>query len=411
MSIIRVSHPTRKVNVRVQLPASKSESNRALILNALSGNQISIHNLSAARDTQKLTEALSSPEIKADVDDAGTAMRFLVAYFAATNQHKIITGSERMKERPLAPLINALSEIGFDIRCIEKEGFAPVEIVPVKSFNHLDNEVSIEGNISSQFISALLMIAPFMPEGLKINFTTELSSQPYIDMTLNMLEKIGVNYAWGEGSISIEPLPAVIQNQALTINGDWSSASYWYSIAFLADEAEIFLEGLKDDWNQGDREVAEWMKRFGVTTEFREEGALLRKEEVSYPHLMKMNFTENPDLAQTFAAMYAAKNVYCNFSGLDSLKIKETDRIAALQSELRKMNVSFELAPRFDFYQMKGEFHFPAEVIHTFNDHRMAMSFAPLALLGEIQIENPEVVQKSYPEFWNDLRKAGFEIK
>ncbi|HLP20954.1 MAG TPA: 3-phosphoshikimate 1-carboxyvinyltransferase [Chitinophagales bacterium] len=405
-----LSHPTRKINTRIRIPGSKSESNRALVLNALTGNKLQIDNLSTARDTQNLLQILTSNDSVADVLDAGTSMRFLTAYYAAANQPKVITGSDRMKERPIAPLVNALSEMGFDVRYKEKEGFPPLEIHPI-SLSKLDDEVWIEGNISSQFITALLLIAPFLEKGLKIKFTTSLTSRPYIDMTLIMLEKLGVKYEWEENAVSVLSLQSSIDNHQFSIGADWSSASYWYSVAFLADEAEIFLEGLKDDYSQGDREMADWMKRFGVITEFNSEGALIRKTNVGYPTLMKMNFAGNPDLAQTFAAMFAAKNIVCNINGIDSLKIKETDRIAALQAELRKMNVHFEYAPMYEFYQLKGDFKFPAEPVKTYNDHRMAMSFAPLALLGEIEIKNPEVVEKSYPTFWDDMKKAGFAVR
>ena len=409
MSLLKLSHPTKKINARICIPGSKSESNRLLILNALSGNRLTIDNLSTARDTTNLQRILASKDTTVNVIDAGTSMRFLTAYYAATNQHKIITCSERMKERPIAPLVNALSEIGFDVRYMEKEGFPPLEIVPLKNFDKLDNEVFIEGNISSQFITALLLVAPVLPKGLKINFTTGITSRPYIDMTLTILQHFGVNHVW-EGDKSLEIRHSAFSVQHYLIGADWSSASYWYSIAFLADEAEIFIEGLKDDWSQGDRTVAEWMKRFGVATEFTNDGAWLRKSQVSYPKLIKLNFKDNPDLAQTFAALLAAGNICATFTGLESLKIKETDRVAALQSELKKVHVNLDYADRYEFYQLKGDFVMPTSPIKTYNDHRMAMSFAPLALLAEVEIEDPDVVDKSYPTFWEDMEKAGFKI-
>jgi len=406
---MRISHPTRKINTRICIPGSKSESNRLLILNALSGNQIQLENLSTARDTQNLISILSRDEPEVNVQDAGTSMRFLTAYYCAINKQTLVTGDARMQQRPIEPLVNALSEMGFDVRYAVKEGFPPLQIHPV-NMSRVEDEVWMEGNISSQFVTALLLIAPFLEKGLRIKFTTELTSRSYIEMTLKILEHFGVKNNWEENSITIEPNQFTIPDSPIAINSDWSSASYWYAIAFLADEAEIFLEGLKDDWTQGDREMADWMKRFGVTTQFNAEGALLRKTVVDYPTLMKLNFKNNPDLAQTFAAMFAAKNICCGMSGIDSLKIKETDRIAALQNELRKINVEFGYAPEFFFYQLRGKFELPSAPIKTYNDHRMAMSFAPLALLGEIEIENPEVVEKSYPGFWKDLEKAGFKM-
>jgi 3-phosphoshikimate 1-carboxyvinyltransferase len=378
------------------------------VLNALCGNLLQLTNVSEAHDTKVLTNALQHNSVLTDVDDAGTAMRFLSACFCALNQPKIISGSDRMKERPIGALVNALSEIGFDITCIEKEGFPPVQIKPLKDFSRLADETFIEGNISSQFITALLLIAPFLSNGLKINFTTPLVSRSYIEMTISLLEQLGITSILTEHSVEIKP--KTISSGNYHIGADWSAASYWYSIAFLADEAEIFIEGLQDNWVQGDRVMADWMNRFGVQTEFTNEGALIKKVSASYPKLMKMNFTDNPDLAQTFAVMFAAKNICSTFSGIETLKIKETDRIAALHNEMLKVNVHFDFAERYEFYQLKGTFAVPESAIETYGDHRMAMSFAPLALLGKIEILNTGVVEKSYPGFWCELEKAGFTI-
>lgn len=408
MSIVTLSHPTRKLQGSIKLPGSKSESNRALILRALSGNSFEIENLSEARDTQNLLKTLASTEVTADVMDAGTSMRFLTAYYAVRNEHKIVTGSERMRQRPIAPLVDALVQIGFDVRYADKEGFAPIEIIPLKSLNNLFNEVDIPGNISSQFTTALLLIAPFLPEGLKVNFTTKLSSAPYIDMTLQMLKHFGVKYVWQGNSITVQP--GKIEGDKYTVGADWSAASYWYSMAFLADEADIFLEDLKSNWIQGDRIVADWMKRYSVSTDFNQGGAVIKNVHSVFPTVMKLDYEDNPDLAQTFAAMFAAKNIASTFTGVDSLKIKETDRIEALRSELQKCGYRFDYSPEFFFYQLRGNYTQPTQPITTYNDHRMAMSFAPLALLGEVQIENPDVVEKSYPGFWKDLETVGFTV-
>lgn len=409
MSILSISHPTRKLQGSIKLPGSKSESNRALILHALTDNRLQIENLSEARDTQNLIKILASTEVTADVIDAGTSMRFLPAYYAARNEHKIVTGSERMRQRPIAPLVDALTQIGFDVRYADKEGFAPVEILPIKSFDNLFNEVDIPGNISSQFITALLLIAPFLPEGLTIHFTTKLTSAPYVDMTLQMLKHFGVKYTWQGNTITVEH--STLEDDTYTVGADWSAASYWYSMAFLADEADLFLEDLKNNWIQGDRVVADWMKRFSVSTDFNQGGAVIKNIHAPYPTVMKLDYEDNPDLAQTFAAMFAAKNIAATFTGLDSLKIKETDRIAALQKEVHKCGFKFDYSSEFFFYQLRGKFVLPNAPITTYNDHRMAMSFAPLALLGEIQIANPEVVEKSYPGFWKDLETVGFVLK
>lgn len=407
MSRIKIYHPTKKLYGSVCLPGSKSESNRALILQALSGNGFQIQNLSTARDTQNLKNMLAADQQIVDVIDAGTSMRFLTAYYAATNQHKIITGSARIKKRPMSPLVNALNQMGFDVRYVEEEGFAPIEIFPIKSLEKLESEVHIPGNISSQFITALLLIAPFLPNGLKIYFTTTLTSKPYVEMTLSMLQHFGVKYAWSENSIAIDNCPLKTVNYC--VGSDWSAASYWYSMAFLADEAEIFLEGLQNNWNQGDRIMADWMKRFSVATEFKDGGARITNIHTSYPRVMKLDFADNPDLAQTFAVIFAAKDVAATFTGIDSLRIKETDRIQALQNELRKCGYKFDYSDEFFFYQLRGKFHLPTAPIHTYDDHRMAMSFAALSVLDEIEIENPDVVVKSYPELWSEMKKVGFK--
>lgn len=408
MNHITLSHSTRVVKADITLPGSKSESNRALILNALTGGKLQLYNLSEARDTQQLIKLLASSDETIDVIDAGTSMRFLAAYYCATNQHKVITGTERMQQRPIAPLVNALSEMGFDVRYVGEEGYPPLEIVPIKSLERLDDEVYIEGNVSSQFITALLLIAPFLPNGLKVNFTTKLTSKPYIDMTLTMLESLGVQHQWHTDAVQISN--TVIEPKAIHIGADWSAASYWYSIALLADEAEITLRGLKDDYTQGDRVVADWMKRFGMLTEFTTEGAVIRKEVVDCPKVMKLNFKDNPDLAQTFAAMFAAKDIIGTFSGVESLKIKETDRVLALQQELRKIGVRFDYSDMYEFYQLKGTFAPSTKPFATYGDHRMAMAFAPLALFGEISVEDPSVIDKSYPSFWKHLTQAGFTV-
>lgn len=410
MSTIRIHHPTGVVKTNILLPGSKSETNRALMLHALSGFSLEIPNASYANDSLIMKRLLQSDELTADVHDAGTCMRFLLAYFCATNKHRILTGSSRMKERPVAPLVDALSELGFDIRYIEREGFLPLEIFPLRDLSKIDNEVYIDSSASSQFVSALMMIAPFLPNGLIIHLTTASASQPYIDMTANMLRAMNIAVAQQNADIAINRVDAGHCKPVQHIGCDWSAASYWYSIAFQAKESDILLESLDDNWLQGDRVVADWMKRFGIVTEFTENGARIVKKEVTYPKMMKLNFRENPDLAQTFAAMFAAQNIYCTFSGIDTLHNKETDRITALQAELNKINVRFDYSDMYEFYQLKGIFTPPTQTMQTYNDHRMAMSFAPLALICPIEIDNPEVVGKSYPGFWNDLSKAGFII-
>ncbi len=408
MNKIKISHPSQKLSGSIHLPGSKSESNRALILQALSGHSFQVQNLSEARDTQRLQQILRAEAHTVDVIDAGTSMRFLPAFYAVANQHKIITGTERMQQRPIASLVNALNEIGFDVRYLNNEGFPPLQIMPLPSTQHLKSEVSIEGHISSQFITALLLIAPFLPNGLCIRFTTPLVSVPYIEMTLSMLQHFGVQSKFDRQGISVQS--GNFSATDYQVGADWSAASYWYSMTSIAEEAEVFLEGLQNNWLQGDRIVADWMNRYNVRTEFTDGGTLLKKVPGTYPEVMKLNYADNPDLVQTFAAMFAAKNVAATFSGIESLRIKETDRILALQQELLKCGYRFDYSREFNFYQLRGKFALPTQPISMYNDHRMAMSFAPLALLGAIEIETPEVVQKSYPGFWEDMKQMGFGI-
>jgi 3-phosphoshikimate 1-carboxyvinyltransferase len=267
--------------------------------------------------------------------------------------------------------------------------------------------VSIVGNISSQYISALLMIAPHLPNGLTIHFTTAISSKPYIELTLSLMKACGIEYKWNEDTISI--LPQRYKACEQTVSADWSAASYWYEIAALSKEANILLKELSFKSIQGDKVIAEFMKPFGVHSEEKKEGVLISKEKPKETHAL-INFSNSPDLAQTFIVTAAAKNTSFAFTGLESLRIKETDRIQALQKELEKFNVALKENEKGAF-EIEGNFQFSKDPIQTYHDHRMAMAFAPLALLNEITINNPEVVEKSYPSFWDDLKKAGFVIR
>ncbi|MBL7779225.1 MAG: hypothetical protein JNK66_13170 [Chitinophagales bacterium] len=410
MSFVHLFHPTRIVRQTIPLPGSKSESNRALVLNRLCGGKLQINNLSNALDTQRLLQILNSNDLTIDVADTGTSMRFLTAMYAVLNEHKIITGTARMQERPISELVNALNDIGFDVRYTEQEGYPPVEIIPIQNLHHLKNEVHIAGHVSSQFISALLLIAPFLPNGLTIHFTTPLRSRPYAEMTVQLLQRIGADASIGKDYCYAKNLPQM-EPQEIQIGADWSSASYWYSIAFLAQEAEITFLNLRDDWSQGDCIVSEWMHRFGIETTFTEQGAAIKKRQVKLPEMMKYNFADNPDLVQTFAVMLGAANICTTFSGLESLRLKETDRIAALHNELKKFNLHFDYSEMYDFHQVRGQFQPSSDVVKTYHDHRMAMAFAPLAIINPINIENPGVVAKSYPAFWEHLISAGFELR
>lgn len=404
---LKIFHPTKKISGSFLLHGSKSESNRALIINKLSGNKIQIENLSSAEDTQNLIRLLARNTKVLDVKDAGTSMRFLTAYYCVINKNKVITGSHRMQERPIGKLVDALRAIGFKIYYPMKEGFPPIEIIPSERL-HLKYEVNIEADESSQFISALLMIAPVFPDGLTIKLQNKIVSRPYIEMTLGIMKLCGVNYEWKKNEIRVDHQK--YKELLYKVEADWSAASYWYSMAALCDEAEIILTGLKKSSFQGDKIIAEWMKNFGVFTEFFEDGVRIKKENEPLAHEMTFDFTDHPDLAQTIIVLAAAMNINLQIRGLKTLMIKETDRVEALQKELKKIGASLTFIKN-DSYELKANYNNPSGKIETYEDHRMAMAFATLALKNEINILHPSVIAKSYPGFWEQLKIAGFEIK
>ena len=405
-SIIRVKHSQKNIHVSCNLPGSKSESNRILILNELSGKKIEIENLSPADDTQELKRLLASPLKTLDVKDAGTSMRFLIAYFCTINKNKVITGSLRMHDRPVGNLVDALRYIGFKIHYLQKEGFPPVEIIPTEK-PHLKYEVNVDASESSQFVSALAMIAPVFPDGLTIKLQKKIVSKPYIKMTLGIMNDCGINSKWKKNEIRIDHQP--YQQIKYTVKPDWSAASYWYSIAALSQESQIELKGLGRDSFQGDQIIAEWMISFGIETEFTDDGIKIKKTGEPISKELSFDFTDNPDLAQTILVIAAAKNISLKIKGLNTLRLKETDRVVAMQKELIKIGAQL-LELKSDQFELKPDFKIPDEKIETYNDHRMAMSFAPVAMVNEIKINNPHVVSKSYPDFWNHLKSAGFEI-
>ncbi len=392
--------PLKNVHADIILPASKSISNRALILNALAGSNYDIRNLSDSNDTKVLQNALDSNDTDFDIGAAGTSMRFLTAFLSKTVGKWTITGSARMKQRPIKILVEALNSLGAKIRYIEKEGFPPLEIYGSALKG---GEIHLEGNVSSQYISALLMIAPYMQEGLKIILKGDIISRPYIRMTLEMMKEYGVE-AYFTGNI-IDVKPQIYHPVRFTVESDWSAASYWYEILSIAEEGNFILRGLKRESYQGDSKVAEIFSCLGVNTEYMEDGVRLSKSnkvaiEIEY------NFINQPDLAQTLAVTCCIKNIPFLFKGLQSLKIKETDRIAALINELRKFGYVLN-EPAEGSLAWRGERCEPQKEISiaTYEDHRMAMAFAPVALTRTIEIEHPEVVSKSYPGFWEDLEK------
>jgi len=409
---------TKNINTEIQLTGSKSECNRALIISALSKKLVKVENLSNAADTVTLNGILNNLEEEleveiqesktVDVGPAGTAMRFLSAYLSAKNGNFLLTGTERMKQRPIGILAEALKTIGADISYAEAEGFPPLNIVG--PLNQKTAEVKIKGDISSQYISALLMIAPILPQGLTLEIEGELTSKPYVDMTLDMLAEVGIAHSWNGNSISIKP--QVFKPGTLVVEPDWSAASYWYSIAALADEAEISLPALKEKSLQGDSQIKNIMKIFGIATSKTDKGIAISNLGLSLDTKDVLDLKTCPDLAQTIVVIAAALGKNMSFTGLETLKIKETDRIAALQNELAKIGVTFT-ENNLVYTLNTDNLHFPDKVTFaTYEDHRMAMAFAPLALLiNEVEIEEMQVVEKSYPHYWEDLKKAGFEVK
>ena len=404
---IQVSAPAQ-VCTDIQLPASKSISNRALIINALAKGAYKPENLSDCDDTNVMVKALTSQDETIDIMAAGTAMRFLTAFLSVTEGTRVITGTERMQQRPIEILVKALKMLGAEIKYVRSNGFPPLRI----SGKPLDGgAISLKGNVSSQYISALLMIAPILKNGLKMTLTGDIISKPYINLTLQLMKDFGAEAEWlYDNCIEVRPKPYT--SVPFTVESDWSAASYWYQMAALAPKAEIQLNGLFADSYQGDSKVAELFTELGVETIFNSKGALLRKTGVCCEK-MEYNFINEPDLTQTFAVTCAVMGIPFRFSGLHTLKIKETDRIAALIAELGKLGYVLKETGKSTLY-WDGERQSVSETpaIKTYEDHRMAMAFAPACLrIPSITICDPQVVSKSYPHYWEDLTKAGFSIQ
>ncbi len=391
----------------ISLPASKSISNRALILKALSRSIYPVKNLSVCEDTEVMQRAFSQPQAVIDIGAAGTSMRFLTAYFSTLPGERVLTGTERMKNRPIAVLVNALREIGADIEYLEKEGYPPLKI---RGKELEGGEISLDAGVSSQYISALMMIAPVTRKGLRIVLKGKLVSKPYIRMTEQLMEDFGVTLSWLGNHIRIKRQDYRPAFEYL-VESDWSAASYWYEIVALSDDQpEIELLGLQKKSCQGDAEVAHLFEKLGVSTVFTEKGVILKKNS----HMLssfKYDFVCEPDLAQTFVVTCALKNIPFRFSGLQSLRIKETDRIAAMQQEMQKLGYVIEANDQemwWDGTRCDADL---SQAIHTYEDHRMSMAFAPVALvLGPVLIDEPDVVKKSYPSFWKDLQSVGFKL-
>jgi 3-phosphoshikimate 1-carboxyvinyltransferase len=399
----------KKHNVKgtIKLTPSKSESNRALIIHALcKGEKPEIKNLSDSEDTKIFQKALNKRTSEIDVGNCGTAMRFLTAYFSIGKKEITLTGSDRMKQRPIGGLVDALNNLGAHITYLENEGYPPLHIAGREYYG---KEAKISGDVSSQFVTALLLIAPMLPQGLVLHLEGNISSKPYILMTLGLLHHFGVEAIWESNTITV--LPQQYKPVEFTVDADWSAASYWYEIAALADDADLLLQGLQLRSFQGDEAIAAIMRDLGVSTTFTQNGVKLSKGKIKTEKINR-DCSHFPDLVQTIAVTCATLGVDAELTGLNSLRIKETDRLLALQNELQKFGHTVVIEKN-DKLKIKSN---PVTIdskikIRTYDDHRMVMAFAPLALkYNNLSIENPKAVAKSYPNFWEDMKKAGFEI-
>ncbi|MHA7842649.1 MAG: 3-phosphoshikimate 1-carboxyvinyltransferase [Winogradskyella sp.] len=393
----------------ITITGSKSESNRLLLLQALYP-QISIENLSNSDDSVLMQKALSSDDEVIDVHHAGTAMRFLTAYFSIQENTEVtLTGSSRMKERPIAILVEALKQLGADIQYIENEGFPPLKIRGKKLTNP---RVDLKANVSSQYISALLLIASRLENGLELTLNGKITSVPYIKMTLDLLSEIEVETTFEDNVITVKPKTNGVESKTLVVESDWSSASYFYSIVALSDlGTEITLSSYKKESLQGDAVLAKIYNLFGVDTTFGATSITLQKSSiVNRQSKIDLDLANAPDIAQTIAVTAFGLGLECFLKGLHTLKIKETDRLVALKTELEKLGAEVTITNE-SLYLSKSKSIKSNVSVNTYNDHRMAMAFAPLGLKTNLQIKDAEVVSKSYPQFWDDLSSIGFKIK
>ena len=390
----------------IVISGSKSESNRLLLLKALHPN-IQIRNLSNSDDSQVMQDALKSESKVVDIHHAGTAMRFLTAYFAIQEGREItLTGSSRMKERPIKILVDALNSLGANISYLENQGFPPLRIKGKKLTN---NKISILANTSSQYITALLLIGSKLENGIELTLEGEITSIPYINMTLSLLNEIGIITSFEENTIRVLPTAQPQQPMALTVESDWSSASYFYSVVALSEEGtSIKLSSYKKNSLQGDSILAEMYKSFGVETLYEGDTISLKKISRALPSI-NFDLIKSPDIAQTIAVTAFGLGLKCDLYGLHTLKIKETDRLLALKAEIEKLGGTVEVTDK-SLHLASFSGAFKQVAINTYDDHRMAMAFAPLALKTYIMIKDAEVVSKSYPDFWDHLKAIGFQI-
>lgn len=416
MSFI-IRRPAGPLQGQLRLDGSKSLSNRALIIQALSQESIELTALSTSKDTvtmgrllQQLNDASTEPF---DAGAAGTTFRFMTALLATQPGEQVLTGTERMKQRPIKILVDALRQLGAQIEYLEEEGYPPLRIGTPDNLAETP-ALTIQGDTSSQYISALLLIAPSLPKGLALTLSGKVVSRPYIEMTIRLMEHFGAQVSWKGDIITVSASP--YRGGALRIEADWSAASYYYSMVACTTGSSLTLDGLHAESLQGDSVLVDMMRSFGVESTFTEEGVRIEKVRPADEIDFIWDFIRCPDLAQTLAVTCAITGRRGLFTGLETLRIKETDRILALQNELDKVQVHMQEASapidERNWFSVSGTANLATQpVFATYEDHRMAMAFAPLAILGSIKIEEPMVVRKSYPHFYEDLEQLGFRVK
>lgn len=402
----QISKEGKNLHGNINISGSKSESNRLLTLRAYT-SFFNINNLSDSDDTKTMISSLKSDKEEINIGHAGTAMRFLTSYYSSIlNSSKILTGSSRMKERPILILVEALNNLGADIEYIDKKGYPPIKINGKLIYG---NEIALPADVSSQYISSLMMLGVSINQGLKIKLSTKITSLPYIHMTKKIIERIG-------GTVDIKPDEIIIKQLVSNkipdqiVESDWSSASYFYSLVALSDSSDITLSSFFNNSIQGDSRIVDIYKQFGVETKFLNDKIYLKKNNIDLPDSISINLRDNPDLAQTIVVTCLGLGVNCKLEGLHTLKLKETDRLLALKREIEKFEVDCVTISN-QSITLKNNSKLKSGVsINTYDDHRMAMSFAPLSMINPIIIINPEVVSKSYLNFWNDLESLGFKI-
>lgn len=402
----QISKEGKNLHGNINISGSKSESNRLLTLRAYT-SFFNINNLSDSDDTKTMISSLKSDKEEINIGHAGTAMRFLTSYYSSIlNSSKILTGSSRMKERPILILVEALNNLGADIEYIDKKGYPPIKINGKLIYG---NEIALPADVSSQYISSLMMLGVSINQGLKIKLSTKITSLPYIYMTKKIIERIG-------GIVDIKPDEIIIKQLVSNkipdqiVESDWSSASYFYSLVALSDSSDITLSSFFNNSIQGDSRIVDIYKQFGVETKFLNDKIYLKKNNIDLPDSISINLRDNPDLAQTIVVTCLGLGVNCKLEGLHTLKLKETDRLLALKREIEKFEVDYVTISN-QSITLKNNSKLKSGVsINTYDDHRMAMSFAPLSMINPIIIINPEVVSKSYLNFWNDLESLGFKI-